>query len=346
MRHTWRYLPAVTVTAALAALAPLTASPALADGRPPVDPDPSNRELAQRLHVIEKKSRGAVAVDSIGTTNQDRPIYAASVGEGPLRLLYVTQQHGNEPLGTPAALEFLEDLGTSRSAADRELLQQVTLDVVVRANPDGSALDQRYNHDPEADPEYGEPGVGYDPNRYHDPAVAPEDNPVPEAAAIRRLYEAADPALVVDYHMQGRYTDGDGREITASVLWPTAADTDPAVETLSKQATAVSAEAIDGSYGEAHTSLYPGGGYEGIARNGYGLLGSGSVLVELSATGPDWEQEQISSAYASMDATLRSAADGSLTEVDPGDAERLPERGDPIPDAGVRALVEGGDDLD
>ncbi|WP_026123612.1 M14 family zinc carboxypeptidase [Nocardiopsis chromatogenes] len=332
MKRNWRIVTAVT---AFALLSPALSSPAAADapaapGRP-VDPRPSTEELQRRLDKIEKRSRGAVDVDAIGTTNQGRPIFNATVGTGPLRLMYITQQHGNEPLGTPAALELLEDLGVRPGRDGRAILSRVTLSVVVRANPDGHELGQRYNHDPDADPEYGEPGTGYDPNRYHAPGLAPEDNPVPEAAAVRRQYEEFDPHLVVDYHMQGRYADDDGEEITASLMWPTHPGVGDGARDLSRQAVAVSAEAMEDSYDGANASLYPGGDYEGIARNAYGLLGSGSVLVELSATGPDMEQAQIASAYDSMYVLAQSAADGSLFEVDPDSADDIPERGDPLP---------------
>ncbi|MDA2811757.1 M14 family zinc carboxypeptidase [Nocardiopsis sp. RSe5-2] len=350
MKRNWRIVTAVT---AFALLSPALASPALADAPEaaggPIDPRPSTEELRRHLDWIEKRSRGAVDVTTIGTTNQGRPIFNATVGTGPLRLMYVTQQHGNEPLGTPAALELLEDLGIRPGKDERAVLDRVTLSVVVRANPDGHELDQRYNHDPDADPEYGEPGVGYDPNRYHSPSLAPEDNPVPEAAAVRRQYDAFDPHLVVDYHMQGRYIDDDGEEITASLMWPTAPGVDDGARDLSRQAVAVSAEAMEDSYDGANVSLYPGGDYEGIARNAYGLMGSGSVLVELSATGPDMEQAQIASAYDSMDGLARSAADGSLFEVDPDSADDIPERGDPLP-AGQQGQAQPfqveGDDLD
>src|SRR5690606_7370126 len=307
MKRKWRLLTAVTALAVLTS----PALPAAADSPPgrPADPRPDTEKLTRHLKAIEVKSRGRVDVETVGTSNEGRPIFGASVGRGPLRLMYVTQQHGNEPLGTPAALKLLEELGTERTPQNRAILRAVTIDIVVRANPDGHERDWRYNYDPDADPEYGEPGKGYDPNRYHDPEVAPEDNPVPESAAIRRLYDRTAPDLVVDYHMQGRYVDDEGKEITASVLWPTHPDVGDGALELSRQAVVASAEAIEDSYGDANVSLYPGGDYQGISRNAYGLKGSGSVLVELSATGPDREQDQIASAYDSMYATAAAAAD-------------------------------------
>ncbi|RBM21553.1 peptidase M14 [Prauserella sp. PE36] len=332
-----------TFTGLLAAVAVLGfVSPAQATPRDqPVDPRPSTAELAWELHALEWRSRGAVDVSEIGRSNQGRPVWSARVGHGPLRILYVTQQHGDEPLGTPAALEFLRETGVGQSRYQRWLRSRVTVDIIVRANPDGHEQNWRYNYDPDAQPEYGEAGKGYDINRYHDPAVAPEDNPATEAGLIQAHHANFDPAIVVDYHMQGRYVDDDGREITASLMWPTHPGVDPAAVALAKQVSAVAHRAMTEAGGNA--TQYPGGDYEGIARNAYGLLGKGSVLIELSDMGDEHEQAQIASALSSMLAIARSAADGSLGTVDPGEAERIPPRGEPLPRAAGALLVDSGD---
>jgi hypothetical protein len=310
-------------TAGLMAFVPL--APAQADPHT-VDPRPTNEALGAALRALARQSHGAISVRTIGTTNEGRPIWAARVGHGPVRIQYVTQQHGDEPLGTPAAVEFLRTVGLPSSPWHRWLRSRVTVDIVVRANPDGHVHDWRYNFDPTADPEFGEKGKGYDINRYHDPAVAPADNPVPEAAAIERAYASFRPRIVMDYHMQGRYLDANGREITASLLWPTHPAVTPALVDAAKQVTVVAQRAVTLAGG--NVSQYPGGDYEGIARNAYGLLGSASVLLELSAI--DDEQSQICAAYAAMLAVAQTAADGSLGRVDPARADAIPPRGEPV----------------
>jgi hypothetical protein len=85
---------------------------------------------------------------------------------------------------------------------------------------------------------------------------------------------------------------------------------------------------INGNGG--NVSQYPGGDYEGTARNAYGLLCSGSVLVELSLI-PEREQAQIQDALASMLAIARTAADGSVREIDPAKADAIPPRGRALP---------------
>ncbi len=323
-----RIKPRIVLMSALVTAGLLVAPTARAVDTAPIDPRPSTAKLAVQLHKLAVQSHGKVRVTPIGRSNQGRPVWAARVGHGKIKIQYVTQQHGDEPLGTPAALEFLRTVGVGNSAWQRKLLSQVTVDIVVRANPDGHEHNWRYNYDPTADPEYGEAGKGYDINRYHDPAVAPADNPATEAGLIQRRFAAFQPDIMVDYHMQGRYKDASGKEITASTMWPTHAGVKPADVNFAKQVAVVVQRSINSAGG--NVSQYPGGDYQGIARNGYGLLGSGSVLVELSDI-PGREQRQISDALASMLAIARSAADGSVHTIDPAAATAIPPRGPALP---------------
>ena len=308
--------------AELAALAPSRLIPA----RP--SPDDVRRSLAR----IARDSDGRVRLGVIGRSNEGRALRLATVGRGPTRLLYVTQQHGDEPLGTPAAVRMLWSLGVPRTAWHHWLLSRVTIDVVVQANPDGAARNQRYNHDPAATGDYAEPGVGYDMNRFHNPLTPSADNPVPESRAILRLWHATRPQIVVDYHMQGRYRQPDGRETTASILWPTTPLAAGAAVTAGRRLAVVNDAAMT-RVAKANVTLYPGGDYEGIARNAYGILGSASLLVELSDLPAEQVEFQIRTAFVSMLATAQAAADGSLRRADPARADAIPARGPALPGA-------------
>jgi hypothetical protein len=72
--------------------------------------------------------------------------------------------------------------------------------------------------------------------------------------------------------------------------------------------------------------------YEGIARNAYGILGSASLLVELSDLPTGQVEQQIRAGYVSMLATAQGAADRSLWRIDPARAEAVPSRGPSLPD--------------
>lgn len=297
-----------------------------------ISPDPSPHEVGRALARIAAASDGRVRLGTVGSSNEGRPVRLASVGNGETRLLYVTQQHGDEPLGTPAAVRALWVLGVPDHPWHRWLRSRVTIDIVVQANPDGAMRKQRYNHDPSATGPYSEPGVGYDINRFHNPLTPIEANPVPESRAILRHWRATEPAIVVDYHMQGRYVQPDGRETTASVLWPTSPLADAGAVTRSRQLTVRNYDAMTYLAG-ANVTRYPGGDYEGIARNAYGILGSASLLVELSALPLERAEFQIRTALVSMLATAQGAADRTLWWVDPARADAIPARGTYLPDA-------------
>ncbi|MEU6037803.1 M14 family zinc carboxypeptidase [Actinomadura sp. NPDC047616] len=287
-------------------------------------------ELTTALHSLEERSKGAVDVESIGKTHEGRDIWSATVGTGSTKVLYITQQHGNEPLGTEAALQLLQRIGTSKAAWAKDVLDDVTLRVVVRANPDGTERYQRQNVDPDCSGAYCRTGVGFDINRYHDPAMSPEANPVPESAAIQRLVRSWRPDVTVDYHHQGSYRQPDGSMATASILWPTNSGVTPQVLADSKRVAAVVYGSLE-DYGFADVSLYPGESIAGIARNSFGLQGSASLLVELrGGIGQKSAGYLIRTAYASMATLLQSAADGSLAAADPAVADTIPARGEPV----------------
>jgi hypothetical protein len=287
-------------------------------------------ELSTALQRLEQRSKGAIDVESIGKTHEGRDIWAATVGSGPTKVLYITQQHGNEPLGTEAALQLLQRIGTSQAKWADDVLDDVTLRVVVRANPDGAERFQRQNVDPDCSGAFCRAGVGFDINRYHDPAMAPEANPVPESAAIQRMVRSWRPDITVDYHHQGSYRQPDGSMAKASILWPTNSGVTPQVLTASKRVASVVYTSLE-DYGFADVSRYPGESLAGIARNSFGLQGSASLLIELRGDiGQKSGGYLIRTAYASMAALLEAAADGSLATADPAVADAIPDRGESI----------------
>ena len=320
----------VASTALLVAGLVAVPSPAqAASGPPDIAARPSPEQVGKALSRIARAGDGRVRLGVIGRSNEGRPLRLATVGHGRTRLLFVTQQHGDEPLGTPAAVRALWSLGVPDSPWHRWLRSRVTVDFVVQANPDGAVRNQRYNHDPSATGDYTEPGVGYDINRFHNPLTPIGDNPVPESRAVLRHWHATRPRVVIDYHMQGRYLQPDGRETTASMLWPTSPLAPAAAVTSSRRLAVLNYDAT--TWAGANVSRYPGGDYEGIARNAYGILGSASLLVELSDLPADQVELQIRTAYASMVATARGAADGSLWRADPAGADSIPARGPSLP---------------
>jgi len=109
-------------------------------------------ELVKRLFQIEKSSKGLVELEVIGQTNYGKDIYMAKVGYPENdSVMIMTQQHGNEPMTTEAALKLLKMLGTGSKEAMR-ILDELYVLVVVRVNPEGAELFTRGNADWDAPP--------------------------------------------------------------------------------------------------------------------------------------------------------------------------------------------------
>jgi predicted deacylase len=297
----------------------------------------SNAELAAALQRIADRSKGRMTLEVAGTSNEGRPLWLAKVGTGETTVLYITQQHGNEPLGTEAALSLLQRLATSNHPDIRRMREELTVLVVPRVNPDGHERFWRQNYDPVLEPgaptDFWTAGRGYDINRWHLPTLAPADNPVPEAATVQRVYQRYQPDIVVDYHHQGSYVNDDGELIRTSMFWPRpegGANQD-AID-RSKQVTWLMYETLE-HYGFAEVSQYPGGPEPGIARNAYGALGSASVLVELRGDiGQKSSGYLIRTAYVAMFSVLEAAAEGTLSSIDASLADTIPLRGEAIDD--------------
>jgi len=147
-------------------------------------------EMLAFLGDLQKRT-GAFAMETIGTSVEGRDLvllrFPGTAGEeeppaDKLRVLIFTQQHGNEPSGTEAALALARDIatGTFPGVQDR-----IDLYLIPRVNPDGSEARQRENAD------------GVDLNRDHLTLSTPE------VRAVHEVFQAVMPQVVLDVHEYG-----------------------------------------------------------------------------------------------------------------------------------------------
>ena len=183
-------------------------------------------------------------------------------------------------------------------------------------------------------------------------------NPVPEAKNVRWLNDRFRPVVALDMHHQGTRVH-DGKMVTGSTLWPTAIQTATRLATvdadavnrfnrgvdMAKRVVVIIAQKL-AQYPYADLSLYPGGTEPGISRNAYGLLGSGSVLLELRGgigTKSGGYIQKIGY-HASLAIVEELAKDAALSHIDPNLAEVLviPANGvPPNPGNQGEAIVDG-----
>ncbi|MGR4868509.1 M14 family zinc carboxypeptidase [Variovorax sp. LARHSF232] len=189
------------------------------------------------------------------------------------------------------------------------------------------------------------------------PYLVSEGNPVPEAKNVRWLNDQYKPVMALDMHHQGTRVH-DGQMVTASTLYPTAVDTavrlqavDPtalarfnAGQTMAKRVVVVIAQKL-AQYPYANLSRYPGGTEPGISRNAYGLLGSGSVLLELRggiATKSGGYIQKIGY-HASMAILDELAKDPTLGGFSPDLADVLVVPANGVPPSGGQGETEEDD---
>jgi hypothetical protein len=149
----------VSAACGAAGFAALLAGPVLAQTSTPagpwITPDQnvslkgfeSYEQLSDKLMRIEARAGGLVEVDSVAMTNNDRDVWLVKIGDpANTPVLVITQQHGNEPHGTEAALDIIKKLvaGGGPAAA---VLDQLYVLIIPRVNPDGGELFTRGNTD-------------------------------------------------------------------------------------------------------------------------------------------------------------------------------------------------------
>ena len=308
-------------------------------------------ELIKTLEHIEKTSKGQVELEVIGQSNQGRDnivrnIVLAKVGNGSLPVMIMAQQHGNEIHGSGAALKVIKLLSSGSQRA-KNILEELTILIIARVNPDGHEFNQRVNDDPTAPPRKTSQGFytregGWDINRFHYldwtkslvynccsgdyPA-----NPVPEAQAVVSAYLNYQPIWVLDVHNQLTYRTDEGMNVTGSMLWPTNETVSAEAEELSKQMVVIMMDHMR-DFGYSEVTLYPSNDdYSGIARNAYGIAGSGSVLVEIKGQDEIGQKQKgmlVRHITEMIMSLLEATADGSLFNADDERVEELPERGD------------------
>lgn len=103
-------------------------------------------DVKKELLAIERRSRGRMEVELIGySAGYEWPLYVAKFGEADddkAKILIDTQIHGNEPLGTEAALDLIQLLAMSSNPEVRMILDNVTVWIIPMLNMDGATIQE------------------------------------------------------------------------------------------------------------------------------------------------------------------------------------------------------------
>ncbi|HEX9712405.1 MAG TPA: M14 family zinc carboxypeptidase [Actinomycetota bacterium] len=242
-------------------------------------------ELTFLAEVARRSPR--VRITEIGRTLQDRPLQLVQIGHphprtmsearaGPVQL-HICTQHGNEPAGREACLQWIRDLAFTQDPVLLEQLAAQTTLFVPTVNPDGRAVNDREN------------SANTDINRDHLAVTSLE------ARAIGRVIRDWHPSIMLDHHEYGPgqpvlYDDD------VLYLWPRNLNVDADLrelgETFSKEQLrpCLAGEGFTSdeyglqAVGDTDVDQTAGDHDEGIARNTAGLRHTVGILVESKTT--------------------------------------------------------------
>ena len=113
----------------------------------PTDPATlRNRDVERILKKLADSSGGRLKVEKFDESNEGRPIFLATLGTGPRRVLLWSQMHGDEPTHTGVMLDlFSYLLQTPAKPQAAEILSGCTLMFIPMLNPDGAEAVIRFN---------------------------------------------------------------------------------------------------------------------------------------------------------------------------------------------------------
>jgi hypothetical protein len=111
----------------------------------------SNEELASTLQKLQASSKGKMKLEIAGYSNQapdgykteaDKgdPLYVVKFGDADpskKRILITTQIHGNEQIGTEAAIDIIQKLSSGGQEIN-DILDKVSIWIMPRINPEGA----------------------------------------------------------------------------------------------------------------------------------------------------------------------------------------------------------------
>ncbi len=274
---------------------------------------PSDARSADVKKYIEQLRSMGVTVGEVGRSCNDREIYQAEWGKGPLKVFMWSQMHGDEPTATSALIDMFAFLQKNKEVPwVKTIGEAITIRAVPMLNPDGADLYQRRNL------------MGIDINR--DAA----DLRTPEARLLKQLRDDWSPAIGFNLHNQQSLTTvgtmPSQATISLLVVFGDAAKTVTEGHARNQRVAAAIVSALlkfipghIGRYGDEWTPSAFG--------DNFGAWGTPTILIETGALYGKDEMYLVKLNYVAFLTALNALATGSEKTQDPGLYLALPENG-------------------
>jgi hypothetical protein len=112
----------------------------------PLDPATLRIEHVEKTLTKLAKADQRIRVNKYAESCNGKPIFLATLGSGPIRVLMWSQMHGDEPTHTAVLLDLLSYLTrTPPEPLAEDILKKCTLLFIPMLNPDGAAAVTRFN---------------------------------------------------------------------------------------------------------------------------------------------------------------------------------------------------------
>lgn len=278
----------------------------------PLDPAAlRNRDVERIVKKLADSSAGRLKVEKFDESNEGRPIYLATLGTGPRRVLLWSQMHGDEPTHTAVMLDLFSNLLQKPAKLQaEEVLRGCTLMFIPMLNPDGAEAVIRYN------------AQGIDINRDWRRLATPEGR------ALLRAAKTLKPQFGFNLHNQNARTSvgHPPRPAVVSVLAPApdaSRTTSPSMQ-IAKQMCTCFVEAVR-PYAEGMISRYDDEHEPRAFGDGIQSLGVATMLVEAGGWTEADPEPLTRLHFHGMLATLRAIATDKYREADHQIYEDLPE---------------------
>lgn len=276
--------------------------------------DPATLRCDQVETIVKKlaeSSGGRVRVEKFAESIEKRPIYLATLGSGPRRVLLWSQMHGDEPTHTAVMLDLYNYLLQQPAPPlAAEILAGCALMFIPMLNPDGAEAVRRFN------------AQGIDINRDWRRLVTPEGR------ALLRAAKTLQPQFGFNLHNQNaRTTVGrPPRPAAVSVLAPAPDASGKETPSMhsAKQMCTCFVEAVR-PFAEGMISRYDDTHEPRAFGDGIQSLGVATMLVEAGGW-PEADPEPMTRLhFHGMLATLHAIATDKYGEADAQVYEDLPE---------------------
>lgn len=269
--------------------------------------DVRHKDLQKYLDGLKKIG---IKVEEVGRSYQNREIYQAEFGQGPLKVFLWSQMHGDEPTATSALIDMLTFLQNNRRLPwVKKIEDTMTIRAVPMLNPDGEELYQRRS------------SQDVDINR---DAI---DLKTPEAQLLKKLRDDWSPNIGFNLHNQRELTTAGNTNnqaaISLLVVFGDAAKTTNDGLERNKRVCGLIVQALQ-NFIPGHISRYDDEYTATAFGDNFSAWGTPVILIETGALQGKDEMYLVKMNFVGFMIALNSLADGSEKGASSSAYDNLP----------------------